>query len=329
MKKIFLSLLLMCFLIIITACANRPEMITETGFYMDTYISITVYNKEDAKLLDKAFEKCGELENILSKTIEESDIKQIENNRKSYVQVSEHTTNVIGIYKGLHEVSDGMLDCTIGSLTNLWDFKNNEKIIPDSNAIENAVTTVNQDFLIIEGNTVMLDSDDAQLDFGAVAKGYIADCVKEFLMENNVQSAILNFGGNVVTIGNKPDGTPYNVGIQAPFKDNENVIASVSVSDKAVITAGIYERYIESDNKIYHHILNPFTGYSVDTDLLSATIICDDAAIGDAYSTICILIGKDKALELINNTNDLEAIFIDENNEIHLTDEASKYLNKE
>ena len=174
-----------------------------------------------------------------------------------------------------------------------------------------------------------LSSDSAMLDFGAVAKGYITDCVKDYLIENGVKNAILNFGGNVLTIGSRPDGNNYNVGIQMPFEDKNEVICAASVSDKAVITAGIYERYIKSGDKTYHHILDPSTGYSVDTDLLSATIICDNAAYGDAYSTICILLGKDKALELINKTENMEAVFVDSNKEIIYSDGASQYNIKE
>lgn len=296
---------------------------------MNTYISITVYSEGDTEFIEKAFSLCDEYEEILSKTSESGDIVKLENNRKQFVEVTEHTINVINIYKDLYAVSEYMLDCTVGELTNLWNFGVNKSVLPDENDILAAIDSIRLDDLVTEDKTAMLTSDFASLDFGAVAKGYISGQIKEYLIENGVKKAILNFGGNVVTIGSKPDGSEFNVGIQTPYGNDEQVITSVSVEDKAVITAGVYERYIENNGKTYHHILNPFTGYSVDTDLLSATIICDDPALGDAYSTICILLGKDKALELINSTDGFEAILVNENNDIILSDNASQYLNKE
>lgn len=329
MKKHFIIALFVFFLLNLSACASSNNAITETDFAFDTYISITVYNKKDAKLIDKAFELCHEFDALLSKTDDTSDIYKLENNRNEYVEVSEHSIKIIEIYKELYDSSNKKLDCTVGKLSNLWNFKEISDSIPDKNQIIDATKDINLDKLSINQNQACLFSDSAMLDFGAVAKGYIADRVKDFLIKNDVENAILNFGGNVLTIGSRPDGNNYNVGIQMPYEDKNEVICSVSVSDKAVVTAGIYERYIESEGNIYHHILDPVTGYSADTDLLSATIICDNAAYGDAYSTICILLGKEKALELINNTDQMEAILVDNNKEIIYSDGASKYINKE
>lgn len=330
MKKIYSLLLALVFLLISSGCSKYSSSpITETYFCMDTYISITVYNKTDAEIIEHAFSLCNEYEEILSKTSDKGDIVRLENNRNKSIEVSEHTINVINVYKDLYAVSESMLDCTVGKLSNLWDFSKNSSEVPEKSDIIAAIDTISLDNLIIDENKVMLKSDFAALDFGAVAKGYISGLIKEYLIENGVESAILNFGGNVVIIGSKPDGSEFNVGIQTPFADGEQVITSISVKDKAVITAGVYERFIESNEETYHHILDPFTGYSVETDLLSATIICDDPALGDAYSTICILLGKDKALNLINGTDGFEAILVDENNEITLSNNASQYINKE
>lgn len=329
MKKYFIISFLFFILFNLSGCKSSNSAITETDFAFDTYISITVYNKSDADYIDKAFELCHEFDSLLSKTSETSDINKLENNRNEYVNISVHSIRIIEIYKELYELSEKKLDCTVGKLSNLWDFKEPTDTIPDKNRILEATKTINLDNLTINSDQACLSSDSAMLDFGAVAKGYITDCVKDFLIENGVKNAILNFGGNVLTIGRRLDGNNYNVGIQMPYDNNNEVICAVSVSDKAVITAGIYERYIKTSDKTYHHILDPFTGYSADTDLISATIICDNAAYGDAYSTICILFGKEKALELINNTNHMEAILVDNNKEIIYSDGASQYIIKE
>lgn len=328
MKKTHtLLFLILLTIVLFTGCSQNTTPITETDFCMNTYISITVYGEKDAKLIDEAFSLCHEYDELLSRTSETGDLAKIENNRKSLVEVSEHTVNIIKIYKDLYETSEYMLDCTVGELTDLWNFSENTDTIPSENDILTAIDTIRLDDLQVNDNQAILLSDFATLDFGAVAKGYIADQIKQFLIDEGVKSAILNFGGNVTTIGSRPDGEKFNIGIQLPFAETEEVITSVQVEDMAVVTAGIYERYIESNGVIYHHILNPFTGYSVESDLLSATIICEDAALGDAYSTICILLGKDKALELINNTDGIEAILIDENQDLIFSDNASDYIN--
>ena len=324
--KIIISILLIISLLC-TGCSKDNQPVTESRFLLDTYISITVYNKNDAKYLDEAFNICSEYEDILSKTSQNGDIIKIQNNRYADVSVSESTYEVIEIYKQLYEISNKKLDCTIGTVSNLWDY--NESTLPDSNLISEAVSHIDQNKLVLNDNSVRLESDSIMLDFGAVAKGYISEKVKDFLVSKGVKSAVLNFGGNVITIGAKPDGAAFKIGIQKPFGDQNDVIEAVKIKDKAVITAGVYERFIEADGNIYHHILDPATGYGTNSDLYSATIICEDAALGDAYSTICILLGKTEALELINKTENMEAIFVTDENELIYSDNVKKYICEE
>ena len=151
-----------------------------------------------------------------------------------------------------------------------------------------------------------------QLELGAVAKGYIADKVKEFLLSKGVESAIINLGGNILLVGEKPDGTAFNVGIQKPFEDRDAVVVAIcELKDMSMVSSGIYERYFyDKEGNFYHHILDSKTGYPCNTELLQVTIISKDSATGDALSTVCFALGLEKGLKLINSMEDVYATFI-------------------
>ena len=148
------------------------------------------------------------------------------------------------------------------------------------------------------------------LDLGAVSKGYIADRIKEYLVEEGVKSALIDLGGNVLCIGNRPDGTPFQIGIRQPFADTVSAVTALSVTDQSVVTSGIYERCFTKDGILYHHLLDPGTGYPCENELASVTIISDHSVDGDALSTCCFLMGPQKGMELINSLKDVRAVFL-------------------
>ena len=175
------------------------------------------------------------------------------------------------------------------------DFVSDEKIVPDDAALKNALPLVNYENVTLEGDQIRFAKDGMGLDFGAIAKGYIADQIKEFLISKGVKSAIIDLGGNTLCIGKKPDGSPFHIGIQKPFAERSETIAALEINDKSVVSSGIYERYFEKDGNFYHHILNPKTGYPYDNSLISVTIISDKSVDGDglgAYNLLCTSIGK-------------------------------------
>ena len=155
------------------------------------------------------------------------------------------------------------------------------------------------------------------LDLGAIAKGYIADRMKDFLVSKGVKSAIINLGGNVLCIGESPEGRPFQVGIQKPFSERGESLLSLEITDQSVVSSGIYERYFEKDGVLYHHILNPKTGYPYENDLLSVSIISDRSVDGDGLSTTCFSLGLEKGMELIDSLEDVEAIFITKDETVH------------
>ena len=312
MKNV-LRLLLICILSCLLSGCNfkTQEPISKTGFYFDTVISITIYDSNDETLLEQCFTYCEELENLLSRTIPTSDISRINSAAGAPVTVSDTTIELLkqGIYYG--QLTDGAFDITVAPLSDVWNFKENTGILPTEHAITEALSHVSYKTIQINGNTVTLTDPETAIDLGGIAKGYIADVLKEFLKSKGVKSALIDLGGNILTLGTKPDGTAFQIGIKKPF-DTKEVITSVSASDLSVVTSGSYERYFEVDGVKYHHILDTENGYPASTGLLSVTILSEKSIDGDALSTSCFALGLEKGRTLIDALDGIDAIFITE-----------------
>lgn len=336
-----------CFLfvmlfVLIGCQTTRQE--TSTGFYFNTVISVTVYepyslcavfpfskNGSDgnsSSLCAKELsEKClciaDDYETLLSRTMEGSDIWNINHNAGKPVTVSEDTLTLLTTALSYAEASDGLVDPTIGSLSSLWDFSSEEpKTVPTNHEIEEALSHVNYKSIEINGNQVTLTDPDACIDLGFIAKGYIADRIKDYLVSEGVKSAIINLGGNVVTIGTKPDNSAYKVGIQKPFAETGTPLLSISVTDKSVVSSGNYERCFWEGNTLYHHILSTKDGYPVLNDLTQVTIISNASVDGDALSTLCFILGYEEGRKLIESLPDTEAVFVTQDGDIFKTYET-------
>lgn len=295
--------------------AKRDQVYTDTLF--DTVVNIRIYDAADESVLKGCEELCKKYDAMFSRTNENSEISMINNAGGAAVEVSKETIKLIqkGIYYS--EMSNGAFDITIGSVSALWDFKSDAPAVPDAAAIAEAVSHVNYKNILIRDNTVRLLDPQAKLDVGAIAKGYIADRVRDYLEEEGIDHAMIDLGGNIVAMGSKPDGTDYNIGIQKPFDESGTPITSVKLSNKSIVTSGIYQRYFEQDGKIYHHILDPATGSPCENSLYSVSIITDSSLTADALSTTCFLLGYEKGMNLVNQLDNVDAVFITNDNEIH------------
>jgi len=340
---------LVCPLLLFTGCQNAADTDTAAGkepisissIKLNTAVQITIYDSQDKSLLDDCLALCDKYELIFSRTDEESELYKL-NHRISDSAVSNQTTEtqptpyqINGTTNTWHisedlaallseglsitKESDGAFDIAIAPLTSLWDFTAEDPKVPDDADIQNALPQCSSDGVTIDGQDITLPSDDIQFDVGAIAKGYIADRLKDFLVKKGVNSAIINLGGNVLCIGSKPDGTPFKVGIQKPFADRNETEAIMDITGKSVVSSGIYERCFKQDGKLYHHILNPKTGYPYDNGLISVTIISDQSVDGDALSTTCFALGLDEGLKFAEKKG-VQAVFITEDYELHYTD---------
>ena len=290
---------------------SNQQLFEKNFIYFDTVISLQFYAGENGNdLMEHCVEMCAEYENTFSRTLETSELYAINHRTQNTVTVSDDIAELISVGLQYYTISNGKFDITIAPLSDLWDFKSENASVPEANAISEALKKVGADQISLSGNTLTFSSSDVMIDLGALVKGFAADRLRSYLTENNVTSGLLNLGGNVLTIGNRPDGSSWSIGIQKPFDDNEPIADVVKVTDKTVVSSGIYERYFKQDDIIYHHILDPDTGYPIQNDLWGVSIICDSSLTGDALSTTCMTLGYEKANELINSLEHTNAEFI-------------------
>lgn len=329
-KSFFIILVLFflaCFLLLMLR-PKQTEPISRSDFLLNTFVTVTIYDSKDTSLLEQCMAMCMEYENRLSKTLTTSEIYAM-NHRTAEEQVFTLTKDTSAIIKeGLYysERSEGAFDLTIEPVSSLWDFTSGQAVLPPADEIEKAAAKTGWQKLKLEGDTLSFLSPDTTLDLGAIAKGFIADRLKEYLESKGVKSAIINLGGNVLCIGQKPDQTPFRIGLQKPFKNHSETVATLNINGLSVVSSGIYERYFELDGKSYHHILNPKTGYPYDNGLIAVTIVSKRSVDGDALSTTCFSLGLTKGMDLINSMEEIYGYFITGDGEIHYSDGAEALL---
>lgn len=300
---IFLLLIVFC-----TGCGrNRQEYLSATDFKLNTVVNVALYEPQREELLEECMELCDKYERIFSRTLPESELYRL--NESKNMDVSDELLELIQMGIDYGEKTDGLFDITIAPVAALWDFTGENPHVPEQAELDTALSSVDYRNILVDGNHVILENN-ASIDLGALAKGYIADRLKEYLLSENVKSAIINLGGNVLCIGHKTDGTDFQVAIRRPFAEQNEVIDVTSVNDQTVVSSGIYERGFEENGIWYHHILNPFTGYPNTTDLTGATIQTDRSVDGDALSTICMALGSERAEQFLKQYPNIRAWLI-------------------
>lgn len=333
----------------------KQENCSITGFAFDTTYTITLYEGGSQQLLNRCTEKCAKYEQIFSRTRENSEVYQINLLSRLYekgdqteidrlrsdgklpayqelagggleVEVSQSLAELIaqGIRYG--EISKGAFDITIEPVSSLWNFTADSPVLPEKETIRDALPYVDYSKLKIQDHTLQILKPGMGLDLGGIAKGYIADQLKSYLVKQGVTSGLINLGGNVLCIGEKPDGSDFQIGIQYPFADRNKIIATVAVKDVSVVSSGIYERYFTENDTIYHHILDPQTGYPRENDLLAVTIISDQSVDGDGLSTTCFGLGVEEGKKLIDSMEGVTAVFITRDEKLHYADGFQKLL---
>lgn len=310
---------------------DQADYIRSTSFKLNTVVTITIYDSDDESLLAECMNLCDKYEKIFSRTSSDSELFKLNHRELTPVSGSDNTYEIskdlaellsIGLSFSLD--SDGAFDIAIAPLTELWDFTSEEPEAPDDSEIHQALSSCGLNGVTIDGQKITLASSDTEFDLGGIAKGYIADRIKEYLISMGVKSATINLGGNVLCIGSKPDGAPFHIGVQKPFADRNETAAVMEIIDKSVVSSGIYERFFEKDGRLYHHILDPATGYPCENDLIAVTIISDNSVDGDALSTTCFALGYEKGMDYAQSIPGIQAIFITDDYELHYTDGFDK-----
>ncbi len=323
----------------LAGCAKvdvQSNPVTKQSFYFDTVCQVTIYDmvgmsvEAATKTIDDSFASCAEYESILSKTIEGSDVWNVNHASGQAVSVDPCTMEVIKMGIQYGDLTDGAFDITIGQAEDLWDFHAKKPVLPDEIELKKAVEHVDYRTIVVDetDNTVRLQDPDAEIDLGGIAKGYIADRVADQLRNAGVTSAIISLGGNIECVGGKinADSTKkeqkdFVIGIETPYSDMTQIVGATNVTDGTVVTSGVYERYFEINGQEYHHILDPLTGYPVETDVVGVSIRSDagHSADCDALSTTSLILGSSKAMSLLESLDGYEAVFILKNGNVITT----------
>ena len=312
MKKIYIRPVLI--MLIFSGCSeNKIQSSSKDIFAMDTYMNIKAYGKNSENAVSQSANEIKRLESIFSAVESGSDIYRINNSESA--EVNSDTLKILSESLEICKSTGGSLDITVYPLVKLWGFTTGEYKIPEKREIENCLKNVDFNNISISGNSVSVPPDCA-VDLGAVAKGYASDRIAEIFRENNIESGIINLGGNVYIYGSERA-----VSVRNPFSPDE-IAGTLKVSDKAVVTSGSYERYFTgSDGKNYCHIIDPETGYPADNGLVSVTVTGESGMYCDALSTALFVMGKEKSIEYWKkHYKNFDMILIDSNKKIYVTE---------
>lgn len=322
--------------ILFTGCAERREAAQQmlekqkmenrheaTTFAMDTIMTFTVIHEDGEELIIDAEQEIRKLENLLSITMENSDVSRLNAAAgKEPVKIEKDTQILLESGKTLGEMTNGAFDIAISPVVKAWGFTEAEHHVPSQAELEQLLKLTDPSDVVIDQDTAYLKNEGMAIDLGGIAKGYASDKVASLLSEKGVGSAIFSLGGNVYGIGTKPDGAKWEVALANPLDPND-YCGLISIEDQAVVTSGGYQRFFEEDGKKYHHIIDPETGYPAENGLLQVTIISESGMEADAFSTALYVMGLEQALEFWQEHGGFEAIFVTDAGEVIATEGAA------
>lgn len=296
----------------LSSCAKKEPV--RTDFALGTVCTVNLYEQGTAAAQDEIFARLKELDAILSANRDDSNVAAINAGAGvAPVKAASETLTVLKEALAFAEKTDGLFDPTVGPLVKAWNIGTDYAAVPTGDEIGRTRALIGWRDVVIDeaAGTVFLKREGMKLDLGAIAKGYAADECVRIIASRGITRAIVDLGGNVYAYGNKAKDTPWTIGIRDPENDTGESVLSLKVSDRSVVTSGVYERYFIEGGKRYHHILDPHTGFPAESELLSVTIVAKPSMLADALSTSVFLLGPKKGLDLIEATGDTEAIFID------------------
>jgi thiamine biosynthesis lipoprotein len=286
----------------------RLKPLKQTEMIMGTLVEITVIPANE-KAIREAFEALKKVDALMSTYKEDSEISIL--NREGKAQVSEETLEVIEDAIKFSNLTDGAFDITCRPLINLWKKAKKEEKVPTEEEIEEAISLVGYQRIILEGNQIRLEKKGMQIDLGGIAKGYAVDKAIEALKKNNIKRALVNAGGDLYALGTDRQGEKWQIGVQDP-REEDKIIDIIKVKDRAVATSGDYRRYFTLEGKRFSHIVNPKTGLTVQDVPMSVTIVGPGATTTDALSTGVFVLGPEEGMKLIESLPEVEGMIISE-----------------
>ncbi|MDO5397405.1 MAG: FAD:protein FMN transferase [bacterium] len=317
MKRINLLPMLVLLCSILTACGDNisEEAARKTVIAMDTAITLTAYGKNSGIALAEAENEIYRLDTKMSRSNENGEIYTLNTNKNA--EASDETAFVINTALDISKSTNGAFDITVAPIMDLWGFFGHSYRVPSEAELKEQLIKVNYKNIELKDNIVSL-KDNSTLDLGGIAKGYASDRVKEIFNKYNIEAGLISFGSAIQAIGTKPDGSKWRIGITDP-QNKDSHIARLDISDKCIATSGSYEQVFEENGQIYHHIINPSTGYPANSGLAAVSVISGNAAIADALSTALFVMGLDDAIDCWKSRNDFEMILITDDNTVYYT----------
>ncbi|AQR94912.1 MULTISPECIES: FAD:protein FMN transferase [Clostridium] len=313
MKK-FVYVLMACVFVVssFSACGNSKNKYYEkSNIVMDTAVTLSAFGPNAKEAVDESFKRLDEIEKMASTTIETSDIYKINNfSGKAYVKVHPEILKMVKTAVQYSKLSNGAFDITTGPIINLWGIGTDNERLPSVEEIKAKLPLVGYERISINEaeSSIMLKDAGMAIDLGGVAKGFATDEVLKIYKKYNIENGLINLGtSSLYAVGKNKENKDWSVGIKHPRSDDSNAfLGVVKISNEALSTSGDYERYFIKDNKRYHHIMDPKTGYPVDNGVVSDTIVIngdieDNGMIADILTTTVFSLGAEKGIELLDS----------------------------
>lgn len=286
---------------------------------MGSPILLKLFSHDEA-LASRVFSLIKQYEDLFTVNRADSQVMDINHAAGRHpVVVSRPVYELIKCAKAASQLPESAFNLAIGPLVKLWriGFKGDSVPAADEIAARLRITRPQDVILDDTAASVFLAQPGMEIDLGAIAKGFIADRVRDYLHQQGVSDGLINLGGNVQTLGSPQGG--WTIGVKKPFAAADALVGSIEVVNKSVVTSGTYERYFEQDGKLWHHILDPRSGYPLNNELDSVTVISTDSLDGDIWTTLLFGLGVEKGCALLRQRQDIEAIFVSKNREITLS----------
>ncbi len=320
-KRVAGSLAAMLAAAVLAGCGSAAQDKTsQTRFALGTVITLTGYGAGASDAVESAFLRIQQIENEMSVRIADSEIAVL--NKNGGNTLSKDVYELVKKAVDIAQRSDGAFDPTVLPLALLWGFDTDgvKQAVPAPDKIEKARA-------LVDYKKVGLDDKSRKatlprgmgIDLGGIAKGYAADEARRIFREQGVKNALLDLGGNIVALGERPGGGAWRIGIRDPREGEGTYYAVLNVTDRAVVTSGDYERYFIKNGKRYHHIFDPATGYPSESGVISATIVADDSTLADGLSTAVFVLGVEKGLALINAMDGVDALIVTSDRKVYAT----------
>ena len=316
MRRLFLLIICLPFL---AACEKQPNKIVLQGLAQGSYYAVTYFDKQNRNFQHEIDSIFHAIDLSVNLWVDSSIISKV--NRNEEVTLDSIFIDNFNMAQKAAKLSDGYFDPTISPIVAAWGFSHKKGDSINPQLIDSLKSLVDYNKIHIENGKVVKENPSMQLDFNAIAQGYTSDMIANLLEKRGIKNYLVDTGGEIMARGKKPNGDPWIVGIEKPaanYNSERIVQTRITLQDKGLVTSGSTRKYVERNGKRYSHCIDPKTGYPVEHNVLSATVLAENSVWADALASICMVMGMEKSLPIIESMDGVEAyyIFVNDKNEL-------------